>query len=292
MKTASDFRTAAREALTGKWGLAVGVGVVASILGAGGNLPSFNVEIDLSASTPSTPIPPSTDIVLPSWETIQEAFSGILPFLFGFGAFILFFALVTGIAYFILSSIVGVGYAKFNLNLIDRRTATFGDLFAYFSPAWKRAAIANFLRALYIFLWTFLPTAAVFIPLAGLIAALSIVNTATVVLYALAFTATYLTILVVVSLNYAMTSYILAEDTERSASEVVSAAKELIRGHRRELFCLHLSFIGWDLLCSLFTFGIGYLWLTPYKKAAVADFYREISDTRPVPEEPEPLPEL
>jgi hypothetical protein len=27
--------------------------------------------------------------------------------------------------------------------------------------------------------------------------------------------------------------------------------------------------------------GIGSLWLVPYKAAAYADFYREISDTRP-----------
>ena len=38
------------------------------------------------------------------------------------------------------------------------------------------------------------------------------------------------------------------------------------------------SFIGWDLLASL-TLGVGGLWLNPYKKAAEAAFYREISGT-------------
>ena len=37
-------------------------------------------------------------------------------------------------------------------------------------------------------------------------------------------------------------------------------------------------FIGWDILSSL-TLGIGNLWLRPYKQAANAAFYREISGT-------------
>lgn len=38
------------------------------------------------------------------------------------------------------------------------------------------------------------------------------------------------------------------------------------------------SFIGWSILCS-FTLGIGNLWMTPYKQAATAAFYREVSGT-------------
>ena len=49
-------------------------------------------------------------------------------------------------------------------------------------------------------------------------------------------------------------------------------------GNRWRLFCLHFSFIGWDILSSL-TLGIGNLWLRPYKQAANAAFYREISGT-------------
>lgn len=36
------------------------------------------------------------------------------------------------------------------------------------------------------------------------------------------------------------------------------------------------SFIGWAFL-SLLTLGIGSLWLTPYREASIAAFYREIS---------------
>jgi uncharacterized membrane protein len=41
------------------------------------------------------------------------------------------------------------------------------------------------------------------------------------------------------------------------------------------LFCLYLSFIGWGFLC-LFSFGIGYLWLSPYMTLSLANFYEEL----------------
>ena len=44
--------------------------------------------------------------------------------------------------------------------------------------------------------------------------------------------------------------------------------------------------IGWSILCA-FTLGIGNLWLTPYKQAATAAFYREVSGTECNPYEQE-----
>ena len=75
-----------------------------------------------------------------------------------------------------------------------------------------------------------------------------------------------------------MTGYILAEHPELTASEAIERSKEMMSGNRFRLLCLQLSFIGWDILC-VFTFGIGNLWLTPYRQAAVASFYREVSGT-------------
>ena len=45
-------------------------------------------------------------------------------------------------------------------------------------------------------------------------------------------------------------------------------------GHKWELFCLELSFIGWVLLAGI-TFGVGGIFLAPYMKAAYAAFYRD-----------------
>ena len=83
---------------------------------------------------------------------------------------------------------------------------------------------------------------------------------------------------IVATYSYAMTEFILAEHPELTASEAIAQSKEMMTGNRWRLFCLHISFIGWDILCA-FTLGIGNLWLRPYKQAANAAFYREISGT-------------
>jgi uncharacterized membrane protein len=73
----------------------------------------------------------------------------------------------------------------------------------------------------------------------------------------------------------------MAENPEMSASEACAKSKEMMKGYKFDLFVLELSFIGWSLLC-IFTCGIGFIVLRPYMEAATADFYREISGTRPV----------
>ena len=47
---------------------------------------------------------------------------------------------------------------------------------------------------------------------------------------------------------------------------------------RFALWLVPYLIIGWDILCAM-TLGIGNLWLRPYKQAAIAAFYREISGT-------------
>ena len=62
------------------------------------------------------------------------------------------------------------------------------------------------------------------------------------------------------------------------AGEAIRISKQMMEGNRWRLFCLKFSFIGWSILCK-FTFGIGNLWLNPYKQTAITAFYREISGT-------------
>lgn len=75
-----------------------------------------------------------------------------------------------------------------------------------------------------------------------------------------------------------MTGYILADNPELSVSETINRSKKMMEGNRLRLFCLEFSFCGWRILCAL-TLGIGNLWLIPYRKAAIAAFYREVSGT-------------
>lgn len=142
---------------------------------------------------------------------------------------------------FLLGGVLQLGYARFLLKQHDGKTLDFNDLFSQFDRFGTGFA-QDFLRTLYTFLWGLL----LIVP--GIIAALS----------------------------YAMTPFILEEHPELTASEAIARSKALMDGHKMDLFILHLTFLGWDILCAL-TANIGNLFLNPYKNAAYAVFYREIS---------------
>ena len=150
---------------------------------------------------------------------------------------------VFGLAAFILGGTLQLGYARFLLKQHDGQEAEFNDLFSQFDRFGTGFA-QHFLRSLYVALWSIL------LVIPGIMKHYS----------------------------YAMTPFILAEHPELTASEAIERSKEMMSGNRFRLFCLHISFIGWAVLCA-FTFGIGNLWLTPYRQASVAAFYREVSGT-------------
>ena len=78
--------------------------------------------------------------------------------------------------------------------------------------------------------------------------------------------------------SYAMTPYILHENPDLTASEAIHRSRMMMKGHKFDLFWLQLSFIGWFFL-SLFTCGIGFLWLQPYYYTAQAAFYEEVKSS-------------
>jgi len=240
MRLAADFRYIAREVLRGKWGIAVIAGVIASLLGAlGSEGPEAKLNFDMSEGA-NVSFEYAGHTILSTNGGINDQLSAVL---IGSAIYIAIAAILLAAVYFVLGSVIEAGYARFNMNLVDRMEAKIESLFTYFYN-WKTTAATRFLKTLYCLLWSLL----FIIP--GIIA----------------------------SYSYAMTGYILAEHPELTASEAIERSKEMMSGNRFRLFCLHLSFIGWAILCA-FTFGIGNLWLTPYRQAATAAFYREVSGT-------------
>ena len=148
---------------------------------------------------------------------------------------------ILGIIQFIIGGTVRLGYCKYLLKLHDGEEGELKDLFSEFSRLGD-ALVMEILRSLYTVLWTFL----FIIP--GIIA-------------------TY---------KYSMASFILLENPGMRPNEAITASKELMNGHKFELFCLGWSFFGWALL-NILTLGIGGLWLNPYINASYAAFYRNIS---------------
>ena len=149
-----------------------------------------------------------------------------------------------GLAMFIIGGVVELGYAKFLLKQHDKKELVFADLFSQFERFGTGFA-QRFLRTLYTALWTLL----------------------------------FVVPGIIKSLSYAMTPFILEDHPELTASEAINRSKKLMDGHKMDLFILSLTFIGWDILSAL-TFGIGFLYLNPYRNAAYAAFYRNISAPR------------
>lgn len=80
---------------------------------------------------------------------------------------------------------------------------------------------------------------------------------------------------IVKSYAYSMTFYILNDNPGMTATDAIKESQRMMQGHKLELFLLHLSFIGWFLLCGL-TFGILTLFVLPYLEAANFAFYENL----------------
>lgn len=76
-------------------------------------------------------------------------------------------------------------------------------------------------------------------------------------------------------LPFAAAYFLLADNTELSGLEALKLSVRLMKGHKLKYVGLMLSFIPW-LILSMFTLGIGILFLEPYMKMSAVMFYRSI----------------
>lgn len=57
--------------------------------------------------------------------------------------------------------------------------------------------------------------------------------------------------------------------------DCITMSRQLMDGHKLELFLLQLSLFGWYIL-SLCSFGIGFIWYVPYSQGVYAAFYKHL----------------
>jgi uncharacterized membrane protein len=75
-----------------------------------------------------------------------------------------------------------------------------------------------------------------------------------------------------------MTFYIMADNPTIEPMEALRKSKAMMDGYKMKLFTLQLRFILLTLL-SIFTLGIGLLWLIPYMHITAARFYDDIKSS-------------
>ena len=143
----SELRQRARDALNGRWLVAIIAGLVASVLG-GVSSPSMSFNFDFS----------SADFTNEDMQVLFDQLginTEILNKIFAVIGALAVVGLVYAIIMFVIGSAVGVGYSAFNLDLVDGREAKLGRLFGSFG-IWKTALVTNLLRGLYVALWSLL----------------------------------------------------------------------------------------------------------------------------------------
>lgn len=227
--SASDFRTMAREALRGKWGTAILVTIVASILGVA-TTASIVVEFKFESET----------------GIIVELLEGYSFTVLQAGPVVTILAIISliwGILTLVIGGAMTLGYYQFHQNIARKQEAEINTLFVHKDKLWHGFRI-NFWQILYAMLWM----SCFIIP--GIMAAYS----------------------------YSMAHYIANDHPEMTAREAITASKEMMQGQRWRLFCLDISFIGWELL-SIFTLGLGSYAVAPYAETARAFFYQDLCDS-------------
>jgi uncharacterized membrane protein len=141
----------------------------------------------------------------------------------------------------VIGGTIELGFAQYLLKQYNHANFALHDLFSRFDRFGQGFA-QKFLRGLYTILWSFL----------------------------------FIIPGIVKSYAYAMTPFIMAENPELSANEAIAASEELMDGHKGELFTLDLTFLGWSILAIL-SFNLGHLALNPYRNAAYAAFYKDLT---------------
>lgn len=149
MKYASDFRATARDALRGRWGIAVLAGFLHALICGG------NGGGNSGGSSSNATFPEHSGGGFDVGSLFSGIPSGVIAFLSGAVVFAVILGIALLIGWTILSSVINTGYHRLNLRLVDREEATIDVMFSYF-PHWKNLTVASLLQGLYIFLWSLL----------------------------------------------------------------------------------------------------------------------------------------
>lgn len=245
--SSSQYRAVARNALKGNWGMSVLVTFIAGLLGA-------TVSIGHNLYTSSITGAGSTGGQ--NAQAIQTAKNPPSWFMVGLLALlsiIAMIAIIYSLVVLVIGGAIKLGLCNYNINLVNRApqnglSTLFGRLNTF-----GKAFLLQLITGVLVFLWSLL----LIIP--GIIA-----------MY-----------------RYAMAPFIMAQNPGVGIIEAIQQSKQMMKGHKWQLFVLQLSFIGWAILC-VFTMGIGLLWLAPYIGASNAAFYLHVSGQQPV-EQPQPI---
>ena len=156
-----------------------------------------------------------------------------------------------------------VGFILYSLRIWRREKAGFGDLFDGFGVFFRSIWI-QLLPALLVSLWSLI----YMVPVTTMI-----VQTGNAMWLLIGLP--LLIPALMASYSYRLAVYIMLDDPAMGCFQCVAMSREIMRGHRWELFKLDLSFVGWSLLCALVPVAglLLAVWLAAYMQVTFAGYY-------------------
>lgn len=151
-------------------------------------------------------------------------------------------ASLIALAMSLVGAIISVGLVVYMVNFVKDKECDYQMIFSKFKN-WMTIVATYILQSIYIVVFTIL----LIIP--GIIKAL----------------------------GYALVPFILADDPDLGANDILKLSEKMMKGHKMDYFIFNLSFIGWFIL-GAFTFGILYIWLLPYQQTATTKFLLDIKE--------------
>ncbi len=216
--------------------LCVGVALIVALLGGASSTGSFSTGFNFSINNPtSTETPDFRVDDLPITDAKEFLTVGII--------FVIVFIVTLTITFLIkafLTNQIKVGSCRFFLKYRKNNPVEVGEIFqSYKDKTFLNVAKATFMRDLFVFLWSTLCV----IP--GIIK----------------------------GYEYAAVDYILSLNPTIDYQTALDLSKRIMNGHKLELFELHISFLGWNIL-SVFTCGLlGIFYVNPYVLLSEAEFF-------------------
>ena len=226
-------------------------------------------------------------------------------------------SILISILNYLWSSTMAAGYVGYSLKMVRRQTTDVGSVFSAF-PKFGKVLLTNILVGVFTFLWTLLFSVGLLI----VVVVAALLTEAAEVIGILLMIVGYVAFIVAIlwaTLRFALTNH-LVMDQDISGLEALNVSKQLMRGNKRRLFVLSLSFIGWYLLelvviyacaavmvLAVFLMAEGAMggiiagvilllvmllvmvvavllfsmWLTPYTSGATVKFYEYTMSRRP-----------
>ena len=221
MLKAKDYRAKAREALKGKWKQASIAGLIAGVLGATILYQGYTGSSAGSATEDSV-----QSLSGFSFETILAAVGIIV---------------VVAAVMILIGSLVGLGYAKFNLSLFEEEKADFKMIFSE-RKRYKDCFV------LYVLQTIFITIGSILFVIPGIIA-----------FYALV-----------------MAPYIMVDNPELTAMQALKESRAMMKGNKWKLFGQDFGLALASIILVPFTLGLAGFLIPPTRSAIYAVFYDEL----------------